>query len=127
VYEIIHPNEAQDAHPTVPQNTDARAPLAYEVEYMRHKGVFDTFPDNVQDEILFCYLEHVHPFMPVVDLGAFLDTHIRHQTSPLLLWSMNLAAANVSPLSIGHCASLIFDSSQVHSSYSRLATRLVVS
>ncbi|KAJ9605303.1 hypothetical protein H2200_009960 [Cladophialophora chaetospira] len=63
---------------------------------MREKGVFETLPNQVEDEIIRCYFEHVHFFMPVVDAASFLDGYAtsRHELSPLLLWSMRLAAAN---------------------------------
>lgn len=71
---------------------------------MHDKGVFETLPNDVADEIIRCYFEHVHFFIPVVDAAAFLNdyTSNRHKLSPLLLWSMVLAAANVvlSPFAI---------------------------
>lgn len=83
---------------------------------MRIKGVFEIPADDVQDEILRCYFEHVHFFIPVVDVRSFLNnyTQDRHRTSPLLLWSMNLAAANVTSQSESyHGTWLIFPSLQV--------------
>lgn len=98
VYDICHPSEAQDARQYVPQDSNNRPRKSYEIEYMHDKGVFETLPNDVGDEIIRCYFEHVHFFIPVVDAATFLNDYTSNRTklSPLLLWSMVLAAANVS-------------------------------
>jgi hypothetical protein len=71
----------------------------HELEYLRHQGAFDTLSDGVCDELIYCYFQHVHFFLPVVDAGSFLAKYNdsdRQNISLLLFWSMLLAAANVS-------------------------------
>ena len=70
----------------------------HEVEYLRQQGAFATFSDDVCDDLVRCYFNHVHFFLPVVDATSFLTEYNngRQNISLLLFWSMLLAAANVS-------------------------------
>ncbi|OAL28103.1 hypothetical protein AYO22_03130 [Fonsecaea multimorphosa] len=63
---------------------------------MRAKGVFEALSNDVADEAIRCYFEHVHFFLPVVDAATFLSQYKsdRNNISPLLFWCMILAAAN---------------------------------
>lgn len=66
---------------------------------MRQQGVFTKLPDDVCDDLVRCYFQHVHFFLPVVDASSFLNEYYKHgpqNISLLLLWSMFLASANVS-------------------------------
>ncbi|KIW35301.1 uncharacterized protein PV07_02004 [Cladophialophora immunda] len=96
VYDICHPSEAQDPRPYIPKDSNNKPRKPYEIEYMRAKGVFETFSNDVADEAIRCYFEHVHFFIPVVDAATFLNQYKndRNNISPLLFWSMILAAAN---------------------------------
>lgn len=55
-------------------------------------------PDEICDELIRCYFQHVHFFLPIVDVPAFLNdycTRGSQSINPLLLWSIFLASANV--------------------------------
>ena len=65
---------------------------------MRTHGAFTELPTEVFNELIRCYFQHVHFFLPIVDAPGFLNEYINNGTqniSRLLLWSMLLAAANV--------------------------------
>ncbi|KAM0444353.1 hypothetical protein ACHAO4_010252 [Trichoderma viride] len=69
----------------------------HELEYMRLQGVFSKLPDDVCDELVRCYFQHVHFFLPIIDAPAFLNEYCSNgsrNVSLLLYWSMLLAAAN---------------------------------
>ncbi|OAA75124.1 Transcription factor [Akanthomyces lecanii RCEF 1005] len=61
------PQRARIAAPTKPP-----ARKAYEVEYMRHQGVFKQLPEDVCEILLRQYFEHVHFFLPVLDASTLL-------------------------------------------------------
>ena len=105
-------NEADDAatpdidasHPDAPEQARARIPprktahKPHELEYMRQQGVFSTLPDDVCDDLVWCYFRHVHFFLPIVDAATFLNEYAQNGprgVNLLLLWSMFLASANV--------------------------------
>ena len=55
--------------------------------------------NDLCDELICSYFRHVHPLLPVVDSQCFLEQYLKHgcqNVNLLLLWSMFLAAANVS-------------------------------
>ncbi len=71
----------------------------HEIEFMRHQGVFHVPSREICDDLVRCYFEHVHFFLPIIDAADFLneyETNGCQAISPLLYWSMFLAAANVS-------------------------------
>lgn len=67
--------------------------------YLRLKGAF-VFPEaRIRDELVRTYFHYVHPFFPIVDVQDFLPNHesaALDRISAHLLWSMYLAASNVS-------------------------------
>jgi hypothetical protein len=66
---------------------------------MRLQGVFSRLPEDVCDELIRCYFQHVHFFLPIIDAPAFLNEYCSNGSrniSLLLYWGMLLAAANVS-------------------------------
>lgn len=68
-------------------------------EYLKSRGDFDLPPFNVCQSLVRLYFHHVHPFFPVLDASAFLEAFERKDEEHLslhLLWSVFLAAANVS-------------------------------
>jgi hypothetical protein len=70
------------------------------VELIRAEGGFEALPKEITDEIVHCYFRHVHFLLPVVDACNFLNEYQNNgleKVNPLLMWSMFLAAANVSP------------------------------
>ena len=94
----------------------------HEVEYMRIQGAFTELPTEVCNELIRCYFQHVHFFLPIVDAPGFLNEYINNGSqniSRLLLWSMLLAAANVNPLlpDRRQNADLVLLSSQMRASY----------
>lgn len=65
---------------------------------MRGQGVFENLPADVRDELVRCYFQHVHFFLPVIDVPGFLKEYTKdgsQHVNRMLLWSMMLAAANV--------------------------------
>lgn len=68
-------------------------------EYLRRKGAF-VFPESrVRESLVRAYFHYVHPFFPIVDIQDFLPKHesgALDKISTHLLWSMYLAACNVS-------------------------------
>jgi hypothetical protein len=63
------------------------------------KGAFSAPSKELCDELICCYFHHVHPLLPIVDSQGFLEQYLKHgfqNVNLLLLWSMFLAAANVS-------------------------------
>ena len=100
VYDLCHPGTPQEARPYLPVRAPNISHKPHEVEYMRHQGIYAVLPDDVCDELIRCYFQHVHFFLPVIDAASFLNEYIRNGSqsmNPLLFWSMLLAAANVSP------------------------------
>lgn len=99
VYDLCHPRSPQDARPFQHLRATHAERKPYEIEYMRHTGAFQPLRQDVCDDLVRCYFEHVHFFLPVVNAPEFLNEYEQsgcQQVSPLLCWSMFLAAANVS-------------------------------
>ncbi|KAM3440338.1 hypothetical protein NHJ13734_003356 [Beauveria thailandica] len=89
------PAASQLASAATPTTLLTRKP--HETEYMRHEGVFSKLPDDVCDELIGCYFQHVHFLLPILDVPAVLNEYWSRGSqgiNPLLLWSMFLAAAN---------------------------------
>ncbi|KAM3550532.1 hypothetical protein ARSEF4850_008298 [Beauveria asiatica] len=89
------PAASQLASAATPTTLLTRKP--HETEYMRHEGVFSQLPDDVCDELIGCYFQHVHFLLPILDVPAVLNEYWSQGSqgiNPLLLWSMFLAAAN---------------------------------
>lgn len=108
VYDICHPGNPQEVprrslpfSKYYPVSNADRKP--HEVEFIRCEGGFEALPhESVSDEILHCYFHHVHFLLPVVNAAEFLNEYHANgfrNINPLLIWSMFLAAANVSTLS----------------------------
>jgi hypothetical protein len=99
VYDLCHPGAPQEARPYMPPKASNISHKPHEIEYMRLQGAFENLPPDVCDELIRCYFQHVHFFLPIVDAPGFLNAYISDDSqniSRLLLWSMLLAAANVS-------------------------------
>jgi hypothetical protein len=99
VYDLCHPGAPQDARPYLPIGTVTRLWKPYEMEYLKQEGAFDTLPGGVCDSLIHCYFQHVHFFLPVIDAPGFLNEYVSNgprNISRLLLWSICLAASNVS-------------------------------
>lgn len=96
-FDPSHPEAPQQARAAMPIVQTARKP--HEIEYMRHQGVFNQLPHDVCDELVRCYFQHVHFFLPILDVPTFLNEYCSggsQSINPLLLWSVFLASANVS-------------------------------
>ncbi|UKZ55988.1 hypothetical protein TrVGV298_009812 [Trichoderma virens] len=92
---ILRPPE--DARDLPPSTAITSSHKPHELEYMRIQGVFSKLPDDVCDELVRCYFQHVHFFLPIIDAPAFLNEYCSNGSrniSLLLYWSMLLAAAN---------------------------------
>jgi len=67
-----------------------------DVLYLERKGALTIPPDPIRNELLRCYVEFVHPFMPLLDIHDFVGT-IDHpdgsQTISLLLFQAVMFAA----------------------------------
>ncbi|KAL4864355.1 hypothetical protein BDV12DRAFT_176357 [Aspergillus spectabilis] len=48
--------------------------LDEDVDYLARKGVFDLPYERLQNELLKTFVLHVHPYLPVLNLPAFLET-----------------------------------------------------
>ncbi|KAL7929726.1 hypothetical protein V8C35DRAFT_314642 [Trichoderma chlorosporum] len=97
VYDLCHPETPEEARHLPPITTISSFHKPHELEYMRLQGVFSRLPDDVCDELIRCYFQHVHFFLPIIDAPAFLNEYSSHGSrniSLLLYWSMLLAAAN---------------------------------
>lgn len=104
----MHESERRDTsnHFLMPQTTVAD--LAPEdLNHLRLKGAFALPSLSVRDSLIRAYFHYVHPFLPIIEVNAFLErysTTTPQDLSVLLLWGMFLAAANVQkPLSIIFC------------------------
>lgn len=102
VYDLCHPESLEESLHMPSSISAAISHKPHELEYMRLQGVFSKLPDDVCDELVRCYFQHVHFFLPIIDAPAFLNEYCSNgsrNVSLLLYWSMLLAAANVSLLS----------------------------
>ena len=99
VYGLCHASSPQEGgHFLLPRpSTSARQP--YEIDFLRRKGAFSLPSEDVCDDLVRYYFHHVHYLFPVVDAISFLNEYVKNgcqNISLLLIWSMFLAAANVS-------------------------------
>ncbi|KAK6371561.1 hypothetical protein LTS17_008812 [Exophiala oligosperma] len=65
--------------------------------YLRSKGVFNLPSSDVCDALIRSYFDHVHPLLPIIDVGHFLAQYTLKGAASmnlLVLWSVFLAAAN---------------------------------
>ncbi|KAJ6789457.1 hypothetical protein PWT90_00258 [Aphanocladium album] len=100
---ILQDPNFDPSHPDAPQQARAAMPIRrlahkpHEIEYMRHQGVFNQLPGDVCDELVRCYFQHVHFFLPILDVPSFLNSYCRHGpqgSNPLQLTTLFLASAN---------------------------------
>ena len=76
------------------------------LEYAEAKDCFAVIDPAICEEFIYAYFRYVHPMLPIIDIGEFLDKHWGISTEPismLLLWSMFSVAASVRSLAL-HCA-----------------------
>ncbi|EEU37832.1 uncharacterized protein NECHADRAFT_1812, partial [Fusarium vanettenii 77-13-4] len=72
-------------------------------DYLKQKGVFNLPQPSSRREILRAYFHHVHPILPVLDVGVLQNLHepVYVSSSDLLLfWSMASVAVNFVPSSV---------------------------
>jgi hypothetical protein len=97
--DICHPDGSQgESHYLVPRASKKSKKLE-DLAYLRIKGAFSAPSKELCDELICSYFRHVHPLLPIVDSHGFLEQYVEHgyqNVNLLLLWSMFLAAANVS-------------------------------
>ncbi|KAK5070052.1 hypothetical protein LTR64_001886 [Lithohypha guttulata] len=48
--------------------------LSEDIDYLRKKGAFLIPETGLRNELLRCYVQYVHPYLPVLDLSEFLTT-----------------------------------------------------
>ncbi|RVX72017.1 hypothetical protein B0A52_04615 [Exophiala mesophila] len=71
---------------------------AVDIDYLRNKGAFEIPPLDLRNEIVRCYVEYMHPYMPLMDVDKLLcliDPHRDPTTIPrfsLLLYQTVLLA-----------------------------------
>ncbi|KAH8125632.1 hypothetical protein LI328DRAFT_151755 [Trichoderma asperelloides] len=97
VYDLCHPESPEETLHIPPVISTTTSHKPHELEYMRLQGVFSKLPDEVCDELVRCYFQHVHFVLPIIDAPAFLNDYCNNGSrniSLLLYWSMLLAAAN---------------------------------
>lgn len=99
VYHLCHPQTPDTPSPAPAKKKTASAHQPHELEYLRISGAFTPLPDDVYADLIRTYFHHVHFSLPIINAASFLTEFHSHGTrniSPLLLWSMLLAAANAS-------------------------------
>lgn len=97
----------QHNHFLVPPGMAKSLP-AEDLDFLRKKGCFSLPDPDVRQALLRTYFHHVHPFLPMVNSSQFIMEYENcdpKRVHFLLLWSMFLAAANVS---IGAVTSLTY-------------------
>lgn len=72
--------------------------LPEDLEYLRMKGCFSFPAQKICDELVTCYIQVVHPFIPVINVAHLIQdihegTYLNKKL--LLLWSMFYAASSV--------------------------------
>lgn len=77
-------------HPVAPKI------MAEDLEYLQKKGAFMVPEAPLRNELLRCYVQFVHPFLPIIDLQDFLGSIEKNQptdTISLLLFQAVMFAA----------------------------------
>lgn len=72
---------------------------SHDITSLQQRGALSLLPEQVSDKLLHAYFLHVHYFLPIIDVERLLGQYTTsgcQGISQLLLWSMFLAAANVS-------------------------------
>lgn len=70
--EIVLPQYIQPIPPRI---------MREDLEYLQKKGAFLIPENGFRNELLRCYVQYVHPYLPIVDLKDLLTTIERNQTS----------------------------------------------
>ncbi|OAL34943.1 hypothetical protein AYO20_05658 [Fonsecaea nubica] len=86
---------SEDTLPKYIRTTSARLD-AVDIERLQAKGAFIIPATSLRNELLRCYVEYVHPYMPVLELEDFLDTIEKGEatkTVSLLLFQSVMFAA----------------------------------
>ena len=77
--------------------TSKRSQRPEDLAFLRMKGCFSLPSQSVCEELVCRYFQLVHPSLPVIDAGRFLDDFVNRyiKTNLLVLWSMFFAATSV--------------------------------
>lgn len=81
-----------------PRGVDDHQLRDEDLEYLRGRGCFSLPSPSVCDHLTRCYFDHVHPFLPVVNVASFVrdvEAGGYQRIRTLVLWSMFFAASNV--------------------------------
>ncbi len=95
---MCFPQRPPAVHYHVPR-PETRSLSADDAAYLQTKGVYDLPEQGLVRVFIQSFFQHAFIYIPVIDAGSFLMTYSYHGVSaisPLLLWSMFLAAAHVS-------------------------------
>ncbi|KAH7336484.1 fungal-specific transcription factor domain-containing protein [Rhexocercosporidium sp. MPI-PUGE-AT-0058] len=87
---------ATNAHYWVPKPPVKPLPQE-DLAFLEAKGAFTLPPEELREELIHCYFEYVHPFLPLLDQNHFLNQIASKQSSEmsiLLLQSVFFAASN---------------------------------
>lgn len=96
VYELVQPR-----HPSTPTAPVASRSHGSPLTRRANAEALESLDLLVSQNLLQCYLQHVHFFLPVLDASTLTqckEEDLRHGLlggSPLLYWAVMLAAANV--------------------------------
>ncbi|KAK5506800.1 hypothetical protein LTR07_006063 [Exophiala xenobiotica] len=98
ILNLFFPQRPAAVHYHVPR-PETRSLSADDAAYLQTKGVYDLPEQGLVHIFIRSFFQYAFIYIPVIDAGSFLMTYFRHGVSaisPLLLWSMFLAAAHVS-------------------------------
>ncbi|KNG81942.1 C6 transcription factor [Aspergillus nomiae NRRL 13137] len=97
--DICSPDHSLPRHCLIPSNNQTTL-TEDDRDYLQKKGVFTLPKPDTCESLLRAYFYHVHPIMPVIEVGSILNYHPGRlgDCNTLLLWSVFFVAVNfVSP------------------------------
>ncbi|KAK5213809.1 hypothetical protein LTR41_000001 [Exophiala xenobiotica] len=100
ILNLFFPQRPAAVHYHVPR-PETRSLSADDAAYLQTKGVYDLPEQGLVHVFIRSFFQYAFIYIPVIDAGSFLMTYFRHGVSaisPLLLWSMFLAAAHYAPM-----------------------------
>ena len=99
VVDICKPDRKSSANHFIVPRAAATSSLSPEdLSALQARGCFSLPSEAVREGLLRSYFHHVHPMLPIIDAGKFVneyETGGAMKINLLLLWSMFFAATNV--------------------------------
>lgn len=99
VVDICQPHRSlRGNHFMVPRAAANSALLPVDLAALHAKNCFTLPSAIVRKKLLRCYFQHVHPFLPILEVTTFITQYESggpQQVNLLLLWSMFFASTNV--------------------------------